>query len=723
MSLDYKYIPLGDLQVLMVDKDGINPDSSLPLTSGKVYFYKDSARSELKSAYTLSGSPSNYTYVPLPNPCILSSVGTFVDDTGNDIVPYLRPYADDDSTIVELYYIVVTNSDDVFQFSRSAVPYLPDQGADPIDNTVQPINYISNGQFEIINADMRRDVRYFFSEGSYNIDGDYLFYINGSPNVRRYGDIFFSRNNNDDTDTFSINSFAANPLPGVISGNARYYFQYNAEWTLWWSDAWKDLVFVRGNVKLFAGNEIIVGLQGYSYYGGSSSRIRVYCLQHFGGAVPDVVTYCTNPASQGLNNAFSTYHFRFVVPALGASIINENDNYFAIGISFPLNTSCSISITNIEIKLGHDVSVYTQQPDDYVTALDTGNKIPDLPPSSSKQDDENTIPLGIVGRYGNVPLLDYDLYRSNTPYVNWGQADPTGFIKEWPWPLESLPRGYKPFDGRTISAYKFNELYKLASGNRTTDPIYGYGCSTIAAARSGTNIVDVANATIGVCAPPVITAYAFSIIDIVPGTPASPLTYSIVCPSGANIYYTDSIRIDTLGPNNTSATFFIRFIIDGLLYPTITSDNLFNDNDIYVYINSNFTNLQVAKVISNVLNPLGFLLPDWRAMTLRGVNGTRSDSFADPDSNSRLDRGDGTVGNVVGTMQQNTSISHNHIINQGKGTTHAGPLKTIFDIINTNSSAPSNVDISSGYELVTTDYVGSSESRSNNAYVYLVVKT
>jgi hypothetical protein len=87
MSADPRFICASDLQLYLVDKD-----TGGPLSGGEVAFYSDVNRNELKAVYQLSGSAPNYTFTPLDNPCTLSSVGTFQDEGGNDIVPYYFPY-------------------------------------------------------------------------------------------------------------------------------------------------------------------------------------------------------------------------------------------------------------------------------------------------------------------------------------------------------------------------------------------------------------------------------------------------------------------------------------------------------------------------------------------------------------------------------------------------------------------------------------------------------
>jgi len=145
MALDPHYITDGPLQEYFVDKD-----TGLPLSGGIVTFYRDSSRITPKAVYELSGSPPNYTYTPLPNPITLSSVGTFQDASGNDIVVYYYPWMADGVT-PDLYYITVQDSHGVDQFTREAWPNSAIEGGSGPSGSSLPVqNQISNPQFSQI---------------------------------------------------------------------------------------------------------------------------------------------------------------------------------------------------------------------------------------------------------------------------------------------------------------------------------------------------------------------------------------------------------------------------------------------------------------------------------------------------------------------------------------------------------------------------------------------
>lgn len=143
MGLDLRFSPEPSLQEGFLDKS-----TGLPLSFGLVFFYSDVNRTVLKPIYELSGSPPNYTYTPLPNPVILSGIGTIQDGSGNDVIPYFFPF--DANGNVELYYIVVTDQFGVQQFTRQGFPNVGTNVNPPnVLNFSQ--NFIPNGQFLLWN--------------------------------------------------------------------------------------------------------------------------------------------------------------------------------------------------------------------------------------------------------------------------------------------------------------------------------------------------------------------------------------------------------------------------------------------------------------------------------------------------------------------------------------------------------------------------------------------
>jgi hypothetical protein len=141
MALDPHYITDGPLEEAFLDKD-----TGLPLAGGFIYFFRDASRITPKTVYQLTGSPPDYTYVALPNPIELSSIGTVQDAGGDNVVIYYYPWLADGLT-PDLYYIEVTDSNGVVQFTREAWPNGIIANEIISDSTLPVQNQISNPQF------------------------------------------------------------------------------------------------------------------------------------------------------------------------------------------------------------------------------------------------------------------------------------------------------------------------------------------------------------------------------------------------------------------------------------------------------------------------------------------------------------------------------------------------------------------------------------------------
>lgn len=138
MTIDSHYIPAFSIEDVLLDKD-----TGAPLSGGLVYFEQDNQRGVLKPVYQITGTSPNYSYTQLPNPMVLSAIGTFEDSLSNPTIPYFFPY--DADVNAEYYYVRVTSSVDVPQFAREAQPYISTSGMDSVSSAFE--NEISNPQF------------------------------------------------------------------------------------------------------------------------------------------------------------------------------------------------------------------------------------------------------------------------------------------------------------------------------------------------------------------------------------------------------------------------------------------------------------------------------------------------------------------------------------------------------------------------------------------------
>ena len=136
----------------------LNKDDGTLLSGGVVSFFSDPAFAVSKSVYEISNAPDgSIDFVDLGNVLILSSIGTFVDAGGSNLIPYYYPYegnpTDASPGNPQLYYIKVESSGLVLQFTLSDwPPNAFDFTALPVQVT-QTQNLVTNPQFVTVSFD------------------------------------------------------------------------------------------------------------------------------------------------------------------------------------------------------------------------------------------------------------------------------------------------------------------------------------------------------------------------------------------------------------------------------------------------------------------------------------------------------------------------------------------------------------------------------------------
>jgi hypothetical protein len=340
MSIDPRYMIASSLQEYFVDKD-----TGLPLSGGIVSFYSDVNRTQPKPVYMLSGSPPSYIYTELPNPLILSAVGT-PQYNGNDIVIYYYPY--DDNGNVELYYVTVTASDTTPQFTREAWPnfslssnpssgeelinYIPNPlflahnnlPADPLANppilfgqVTQPTTQIAPGGwiFERPSGSNAIDFVTFFRYGSFVDEPTqsprYAVQINTtSPDItnpfKRLGVVFDN-----------VNKFTDNPSPSVTNQVYTLYFE----------------------AQTVASANFNVLVQVIKNFGSGGSSPITLNFNTF--TITNTVTAFTAVLDFGDNT--------------GQTIGDNDDDYVEVALSFPTNLSFNGIFTNFVLTINNTV--------------------------------------------------------------------------------------------------------------------------------------------------------------------------------------------------------------------------------------------------------------------------------------------------------------------------------------------------------------------------------
>lgn len=343
MPLNPRLVVAPSLEMYFVDKD-----TGLPLTGGKVTFYKDNSRTVKKDVYQISGSPPNYTYVALPNPVTLSAVGTIQNDSGDNVLPYYYPYEglptdETPSDITELYYITVESSGGVAQFTREGWPNI----SSATSSAQELINLVANPQFAL-NNNFPVDE----TSGFVNIDAE--------ETAIAPGGWWFLR----PTGSSATDSYKFVPFDSVVSlptGNPRYALNVK---NTGGADAYKYLAIRWNNVNMFASDD-----QSYTFnfYGKSDSgnvTLDVKLIKFFGTGS----TTPTSTRSIGTINLTNSFNWAGKVTfQFGDNATDQvgdlNDDYVEIVVSLPTDQSFNYSFTDFILTPGNvDIEIFPYKP-------------------------------------------------------------------------------------------------------------------------------------------------------------------------------------------------------------------------------------------------------------------------------------------------------------------------------------------------------------------------
>lgn len=330
MTLNAKYVLAQDLWELFTDKD-----TGEFLRNGYILFYKDSSRSVGKPVFRLTGSPPDYTYIEYGAYDNDGAWRVDLNDQGAyDYNLYYYPYDEDNNT--ELYFVQVYSSEDVFQFSRSAIPnVVGTSGGTEVDN-----NYVPNGQFLLHNnlpetgdyaTGEIRDAITEIAQGGWTFE---------RPDAATSTDfILFDR----------FDSYTTNPV-----ANPRYSVQVKC------TDpgdgaAYKDIRLKFNNVNRFAStDDYTFGLSGIVNTSGSLA-VQLILIKNFGtGGSTTTETALTTFTVTASENDYS-FSFSFGENS-NKTIGDLDDDYIQLVLRFPGNETFDASFTDFLLDKGEIVS-------------------------------------------------------------------------------------------------------------------------------------------------------------------------------------------------------------------------------------------------------------------------------------------------------------------------------------------------------------------------------
>lgn len=265
MAINTHYVTTKALEEYLV-----NRTTGEPLAGGTVEFYKDDDRLVAKNVYQLTGAPPNYDFIALPNPLTLSAVGTIQNGDGDNVALYYLPYTSAEAgSDVELYYVVVRDSEGNVQFTREGWPNFNESSQfDAIQGTI--VNEISNSQFVTVlfDADLGLTVPYTgASTTNVNIAPDWRLEITHSNS----GSLTIARNNIAGTSNTVTNPpYTLTITPGANITDLKLIQRLSNNPDIWTPSETGVRGFVAGGALLGANTSITMA---YVSSGGSSQVI------------------------------------------------------------------------------------------------------------------------------------------------------------------------------------------------------------------------------------------------------------------------------------------------------------------------------------------------------------------------------------------------------------------------------------------------------------------
>lgn len=357
------------LQDYLVDKD-----DGLPLAAGIVTLYEEDQRSILKNWYTQQGTNPPYTFVALPNPMTLSSVGTIQDADGNDVIPFFYPYDEsEDVPVVQTYSITVHNADGELQFTRSNFPYTPGGSS---SGTVIPTNQnlISNSGFwRNIAANAAVDTTGVDSIliNSITLNGSSINYAVIAPSQHdgfTMPDILYFKNANDGTEEISFNNFVTDDQ---LTGDPTPQYYLDLDCTVAGTESQKfiQIPLMSSIFSLSGFLDSTVTLQAINFNPGSPITITVGILQYLGSGVnSDAVAQTSIELASGWTKSSISLP---IPSAEGQTVSGAGDDglYLRIGIQVQSALHIGIAVPSFYLAEIAKVPTNSFQTNDQVNSI------------------------------------------------------------------------------------------------------------------------------------------------------------------------------------------------------------------------------------------------------------------------------------------------------------------------------------------------------------------
>lgn len=433
--------------------------TGLPMADGTITMYQDNSRTTLKNWYYQTGVPGNYTYITLPNPMILSGVGTIQDGNGNDVIPFYYPYDENDPSIPQAYYVVVENSNGQSQFTRQNFPFITQAGSVPTGSEDTNKNLIVNNVFwrniGSLNATTLTN--------STTINGSQIFYATLAPSQHdgfTMSDIQFFKNANGATDTITFFEFVP-PSTGttfpdqILQNDVTPEFYLNVDCSAAGTETTKYIqIPLSLHVKSLSGYPNgTVTIQAMAVPGSSNGQITVGIFQYLGSGVTSPITV---PAQTiPLGNSWQKYPVNIPIPtAANLTLGQGGDDALYLQIGYPSADTCNINIAVPSFYLSESVPIDDFQTYDEVNAIVSSPRTGDVRTS-----------MNSFSPFGWVPMNDGTIGSSSSNATTRANTDT--------WPLYNLLWNLaKPYD----TGSNFNAIIQLYNSSGSN---INYGSTAI----------------------------------------------------------------------------------------------------------------------------------------------------------------------------------------------------------------------------------------------------
>lgn len=528
-----------NLQEIFRDKT-----TGAPLRNGVVYFWKDNERTIPKDVYTQTGTAGSYTYVALPNPLTLSSIGTFQNpNTQDDINVYYYPYNEDDTSIIEKYFIEVYSeggkTTGVFQWSRAGWPPMSSQ-----ESVVQTFeNFVPNPQFLVHNDVPATDTT---DAGEIPSGQEVTLIAQGGWTFNRP-----SASTAKDIVLFDSIPYTVSP-----PGNPRFAGNFICE-AASPGDTYKDLRLTFQDVNKFASTT-----QDYTFAfagqvnSGSAINVSVILIKNYGtgGSAPDEI----NLGQITLESGYALQQVQAFPFGSNSGKTITADSTVQLAIRFPVNALYNVNLTDF-ILTPNDVQITTfpEVTDAQVKSQAIAGWV-DLP-AADGSDLYLTARLTKEGMTWDTSEIGDVVMETQTSVY-----DPTTFLH--PDTNRMLANGTKyirtNYSDLGIPFYRLFDKYWIAA---LQTPRYGTGADYFTCAFSGSgNELIIANNTLG------------TVTNTADGTPGTTFTFANIhegdtgyfCKSymvASNTFYIEDINPGAAGGYGAGTSgFTITGILGGL---------------------------------------------------------------------------------------------------------------------------------------------------------------